>query len=65
MTVVDTNKCIGCGICTTKCGFDAISLHRDHPECSTMVVAEDKFKAILPYQMKRVGNMITHKKIEH
>ncbi len=65
MTVVDTNKCIGCGICTTKCGFDAISLHRDHPECSTMVVAEDKFKAILPYQMKRIGNMITHKKIEH
>jgi len=64
-TIVDSNKCIGCGICTTKCEFDAIKLHRDHPECSTMVVAEDKFKAILPYQMKRIGNMITHKKIEH
>ena len=23
-SVVDGNKCIGCGICTTKCGFDAI-----------------------------------------
>lgn len=23
-SVVDTNKCIGCGICTTKCMFDAI-----------------------------------------
>lgn len=64
-TVVDSNKCIGCGVCTTKCAFDAITLHRDHPECSNMVVAEDKFKAILPYQMKRVANIITHKKIEH
>ncbi len=64
-TVVDSNKCIGCGVCTTKCAFDAITLKRDHPECSNMVVAEDKFKAILPYQMKRVKNIITHKKIEH
>lgn len=64
-TVIDSNKCIGCGVCTTKCAFDAITLKRDHPECSTMVVAEDKFKAILPYQLKRVGNIITHKKIEH
>lgn len=65
VTVVDSNKCIGCGVCTTKCAFDAITLHRDHPECSTMVVAEDKFKAILPYQLKRVGKIITHKKVEH
>lgn len=52
-TVVDTNRCIGCGICTTKCKFDAITLHRDHPEASKMVVAEDKFKHILPYAAKR------------
>ena len=64
-TVVDSNKCIGCGVCTTKCAFDAITLKRDHPECSNMVVAEDKFKAILPYQLKRAVNIITHKKIEH
>ena len=25
-SVVDENRCIGCGICTTKCGFDAIHL---------------------------------------
>ena len=48
-SVVDPNKCIGCGVCTTKCEFDAIHLHRDLPECSTMVRSEDKFKAILPY----------------
>ena len=53
VTIVDPNKCIGCGICTTKCMFDAIHLERDHPECSTMIKAEDKFKGILPYLFKR------------
>ena len=53
VTVVDPNKCIGCGICTTKCKFDAIELHRDHPENTKMVVAEDKFKHIIPYAAKR------------
>ena len=52
-SVVDPNKCIGCGICTTRCGFDAIRLHRERPECSTMVRSEDKMKAILPYMLKR------------
>ena len=27
-SVVDPNKCIGCGICTTKCKFDAIHLEK-------------------------------------
>ena len=26
-SIVDENKCIGCGLCTTKCAFDAIHLH--------------------------------------
>lgn len=52
-SVVDPNKCIGCGLCTTKCGFDAIHLHRERPECSAMIKAEDKMKAILPYMVKR------------
>ena len=52
-SVVDENKCIGCGVCTTKCEFDAIKLHREHPECSTMVNSDDKMKAILPYMIKR------------
>lgn len=51
-TIVDINRCIGCGVCTTKCKFDAIQLHRDVPEASNMVVAEDKFKYILPYALK-------------
>lgn len=53
VTIVDPNKCIGCGVCTTKCMFDAISLKRDHPEMSKMIKSEDKFKAILPYAIKR------------
>ena len=52
-SVVDPNKCIGCGVCTTKCEFDAIHLYRERPECSTMVRSEDKFKAILPYMIQR------------
>ena len=61
-TVVDENRCIGCGICTTKCKFDAITLHRDHPEASKMVVAEDKFKRILPYMAKRAVKVVFAKK---
>ncbi len=57
-SVVDENRCIGCGICTTKCGFDAIHLYRDHPEASHMVVSENKFGAILPYMLKRTGKII-------
>ena len=52
-SIVDPNKCIGCGVCTTKCAFDAIHLHREHPECSTMYACEDKMKAILPHMIKR------------
>ena len=44
---------LGYGVCTTKCEFDAIKLHREHPECSTMVNSDDKMKAILPYMIKR------------
>lgn len=60
--VVDENRCIGCGLCTTKCKFEAITLHRDHPEASKMVVAEDKFKHILPYMLKRGVKLVFSKK---
>jgi NADPH-dependent glutamate synthase beta subunit-like oxidoreductase/Fe-S-cluster-containing hydrogenase component 2 len=52
-TIVDPNKCIGCGVCTTRCEFEAIHLERLHPEASRMVKSEDKMKAILPYMLKR------------
>ena len=46
------HKCIGCGLCTTRCEFDAIHLRRDNPECSTMVASEDKLKKIFPNAAK-------------
>ncbi len=61
-SVVDENRCIGCGICTTKCAFDAIHLFRDHPEASIMRTSEDKFSGILPYMLKRTGKIIFSKK---
>ena len=61
-SVVDTNRCIGCGLCTTKCAFDAIHLFRDNPEASIMRTSEDKFGGILPYMLKRTGKIIFGKK---
>ena len=61
-SVVDENRCIGCGVCTTKCGFDAIHLHRVHPEASVMRTSEDKFSGILPYMIKRTGKILFKKK---
>ena len=55
--IIDENKCIGCGICTTKCDFDAVSLNRERPDCSDMVIAENKMKKILPYMIKRQINI--------
>ena len=52
-TIVDENQCVGCGLCTTRCEFDAIHLHRDNPECSTMRKSEDKLKYVLPYGLKQ------------
>lgn len=61
-TVIDANRCLGCGICTTKCEFDAIHLVRNMgDEYSQMIPAEDKFKAIGPYAAKREVKIIKKK----
>ncbi|WP_455721568.1 FAD-dependent oxidoreductase [Agathobacter sp.] len=52
-SIVDPNKCVGCGLCTTRCEFDAIHLRRDLPAASTMRKAEDKLKYILPNGAKQ------------
>ena len=59
-SVVDPNKCIGCGLCTTRCEFDAIHLVRDHPKCSDMRRAEDKVTGLLGYALKREFKIIFH-----
>ncbi len=61
-SVVDENKCIGCGVCTTKCSFDAIKIYRERPECSTMRRSEDKLKYILPNGLKQGIKLVFNKK---
>ena len=55
---VDPNKCIGCGICTTKCSFDAIHLVRDHPKHSKMRKAEKKVTGLLGYALPRAIKIV-------
>ena len=50
---VDQDLCIGCGICTTRCMFDAIHLHRDIPGASVMRTSEEKLHYILPNMVKQ------------
>ena len=61
-TIVDLNQCIGCGLCTTRCEFDAIHLQRDIPHASDMHTAEEMMKCVAPYAMKR-GIKILKRKI--
>ena len=60
-SVVDENKCIGCGLCTTKCDFDAIHLFRERPNCSNMIVSEKKIPPILGNFAKRTGKVAIRK----
>ena len=60
-TTVDFNMCIGCGLCTTRCEFDAIHLTRDLPACSEMHTAEEMMKLVGPYALKRMGKIIKRK----
>ncbi|MBR1811612.1 MAG: FAD-dependent oxidoreductase [Clostridia bacterium] len=60
-TTVDFNMCVGCGLCTTRCEFDAIHLSRDLPACSDMHTAEEMMKLVGPYALKRMGKIIKRK----
>ncbi len=58
---VDFNQCVGCGLCTTRCEFDAIHLSRDLPACSEMHTAEEMMKLVGPYALKRMGKIVKRK----
>ena len=60
-TWVDLNQCIGCGLCTTRCRFDAIHLTRDIPEASRMHTAEEMMKCVAPYAAKRSFRIMKYK----
>ncbi|MBQ2064015.1 MAG: FAD-dependent oxidoreductase [Firmicutes bacterium] len=58
MTIVDENRCIGCGLCTTRCEFDAIHLKRDHPEMTDYRAAEKKVTGLLSYAVPRAVKIV-------
>jgi NADPH-dependent glutamate synthase beta subunit-like oxidoreductase len=58
-TTVDEYTCIGCGACTTRCKFDAISLIRKYDEEN--VSFEDLKPIIVKNMIKRKGRMVVHK----
>jgi Fe-S-cluster-containing hydrogenase component 2 len=41
--VVDQNKCFGCGVCTTRCKFDAIHLIKKFDEPIHSIRFREKF----------------------
>ena len=62
--VIDEDLCIGCGICTTKCEFGAIKLHRERPECSNMIPSEKKLPYVLGNGAKQALKIKFSKKKE-
>ena len=58
---VDSNICIGCGLCTTRCKFDAIHLHREYDAWG--VPYEKLVGHVLATTAQRVGRRIVKKDI--
>lgn len=54
--VVDTGFCIGCGLCTTRCRFDAIKLTRDRNDYGE--VYEKLPLVVIKEEVSRVGRAI-------
>jgi ferredoxin len=54
-TIVDQYQCVGCGVCTIKCKFDAISLVRKYD--SSGVDFKDMKPAVIKHVIKRQGKI--------
>ena len=61
-TVVDQYMCVGCGICTTKCKFDAISLIRKYD--SEGVELREIKPAVIKHALKRKIRITVKKPIK-
>jgi len=57
--VVDEFMCVGCGSCTTRCKFDAISLVRKYDNES--IEFKDMKPTIIKYNIKRKGKIVAKK----
>ena len=58
---VDSNICIGCGLCTTRCKFDAIHLHKEYDAWG--VPYEKLVGHVLKTTVQRVGRRIVKKDV--
>ncbi len=58
-TVVDPYLCVGCGACTTKCKFDAISLVREYD--GQGVQFENLKPVVIKQMLKRKGKIAIKK----
>lgn len=58
-TVVDPYLCVGCGACTTKCKFDAITLVREYD--GQGVQFEDLKPVVIKQMLKRKGKIAIKK----
>lgn len=58
-TVVDEYLCVGCGVCVTKCKFDAISLVRKY-DASNIELSELR-PTVAKYIIKRKGRIVIKK----
>lgn len=58
---VDRNICIGCGLCTTRCKFDAIKLHREFDAWG--VPYEKLIGHVVKETVKKAGRVISRKKV--
>ncbi|MBC3887863.1 FAD-dependent oxidoreductase [Acetobacterium paludosum] len=54
-TFVDQYQCVGCGVCTTKCKFDAISLVRKYDQPGLELKAMKP--AVIKHAIKRQGRI--------
>ncbi len=55
--IVDEFMCVGCGQCTTKCKFDAISLVRKY-DCASVDDFSELKPKIVKYNIKRKGKIV-------
>ncbi|MBI9067114.1 MAG: FAD-dependent oxidoreductase [Salinivirgaceae bacterium] len=61
-TVVDEFMCIGCGVCTTKCKFDAIKLVRKYDKANPEF--KDMKSTIIKYALKRKVRIAINKPLK-
>ena len=57
LSIVDKNKCIGCGVCTRQCSFDAIHLERVGETAPAETWVEFYMKAV-GYAAARAGRIV-------